>query len=167
MLTRQLYLPVQQAHTLIAGAATRILVRKKPGDKAALSDEGWLVTDGPGHVLFAVGDRIAIACPDKGHVATLRLTRIIDAPVEVVRLGNENAAHYGYDSVADLWEDYAFRYDKATYRYWRSLKGLLSPIERTRMFHGLIRLRHPETWWGFTLHVVLESVNTHVQGVAS
>lgn len=164
---RQLFLPLHQAHSLIAGNASRVFVRKNKGDAASLTDEGWLITDIDGHQRFAVGDRIAIAVPQVSHVLTVALTRLSDTPVSLAKLSHAVAKEHGYPDVADLWQDFAFRYDHVAHKYWIYTKRHVARVDHADVFRKFLETRDPYVWRAWSLHVVLESVNAKVQERAS
>jgi hypothetical protein len=162
-MARQLFLPLHQAHTLITGQATRILVHKSRGDVIRLQDDKRVIYADDGYVRFAAGDRIVIAGPNVGHVCTVSLLAPSETPQRLRDLPRYAAIDFGYPDVCEMWQDYAYRYDHAAHKHWIFCKRKLNAQDRTEVFRSLIATRDANIWSAWVLHVKLESVNVAVQ----
>lgn len=167
-MNRQLCLPLPQSHAVIAGQATRILVHKSRRDDLSLHETGWLVTDEEGYVRFAAGDHIIIGAPDIGHVCTVKITSIANTPQGVRAISKQVVQDYGYECLADLWQDYAYRYDHPAHKHWMFAKRKVNAQARAEVFRSFLSTRDANVWNAWILYVRLISVNVSVQrGAAS
>jgi len=173
MKTRQLSLPLHQIQKLITGEATRLFVRMGTCDAAALTGDGWLITDKDGYVRFATGDHIVVAGKDvrpngidrcdRGHVCTLRVTGLTEKPLCLAKLTANVANRHGYASAPELWQDYAFMHDHACHKHWMYVKRCIQSVDAVKVFASLITSRDRFVWTAWELRVSLVSVNADIQ----
>jgi hypothetical protein len=162
-MNRQLCIPLSQSHTLITGQATRILVHKSRGDDLSLHDTGWVCTDSDGYVRFAAGDHVVIGVPQVGHVCTVKVASIANTPQGVRAISNQVVRDYGYESLADLWQDYAYRYDHPAHKHWMFAKRKVNNHDRAEVFRSFLSTRDTNIWNAWILYVRLVSVNVAIQ----